>query len=325
MRTLLTEPCPPSTDIAVTRPRLGFLEPNGVARTSLNAILRSGRAEIAAIAAETSVDRESVAELESGVERVESLDELLEVGLDGVVIATPSAVNADQAIAALERGIAVFCLQRPGKDAAQMRRIIESARETDRLFSIDTPYRHLTGAQKIQDLCRRGDLGNLYALDLVIQHATQANEPFDRNCNGFGSPQEFQWLDLALWVLGFPGTKPVDGASRGPTLESGVALRLTGSGAHFYGTAGSLEASFHGTRGSAVLRSSHGSLNDFVAERIHGRQRAILSDRPENWRGSSILQWVRQLARGGGFSTDSESMITVANAFDWIHANHSTH
>src|SRR5215207_3396246 len=41
-----------------------------------------------------------------------SSDELLGCDLDGVVIATPSALHAEQAIAALQRGLAVFC-QKP--------------------------------------------------------------------------------------------------------------------------------------------------------------------------------------------------------------------
>ena len=36
-------------------------------------------------------------------------DDLMEVGADGTVIVTPSALHAEQAAAVLERGVAVFC------------------------------------------------------------------------------------------------------------------------------------------------------------------------------------------------------------------------
>ena len=41
-----------------------------------------------------------------------TLDDLMEVGVEGIVIATPSALHAEEANAALERGKAVIC-QRP--------------------------------------------------------------------------------------------------------------------------------------------------------------------------------------------------------------------
>jgi len=36
-------------------------------------------------------------------------NDLMEVGADGTVIVTPSALHAEEAAAALERGVAVFC------------------------------------------------------------------------------------------------------------------------------------------------------------------------------------------------------------------------
>ena len=55
--------------------------------------------------------------------------------LDGVVIATPSALHAEQAIAALERGVAVFC-QKPLGAHARPRRAAwwTAARAADRLL-----------------------------------------------------------------------------------------------------------------------------------------------------------------------------------------------
>jgi predicted dehydrogenase len=46
-----------------------------------------------------------------------SLDDLMEVGVDGIVIATPGALPAEQAFAAPERGMAILCLGRFAKGA----------------------------------------------------------------------------------------------------------------------------------------------------------------------------------------------------------------
>src|SRR6476469_3556049 len=96
MRTLLAQPCPPdfSVEEKVVRPRLGFL---GVDRNGLEAVAEGGRVEVAAILG--GPDR--VRPTQPGLNL---LKEMLEVGVDGVVIATPGAGQAETAIAALERG-----------------------------------------------------------------------------------------------------------------------------------------------------------------------------------------------------------------------------
>jgi predicted dehydrogenase len=90
--------------------RLGFLGVGWIGRDRMRALVASGLAE-AALVADASPDAAAEAAAEVGAQVV-SPDELLAAGLDGVVIATPSALHAQQAIAALQGGSAVFC-QKP--------------------------------------------------------------------------------------------------------------------------------------------------------------------------------------------------------------------
>src|SRR5690606_6965367 len=48
-------------------------------------------------------------------------EDMLALDLDGVVIATPSAQHAQQTIAALDAGLAVFCQKPLGRTAAEAR------------------------------------------------------------------------------------------------------------------------------------------------------------------------------------------------------------
>src|SRR4051794_4862592 len=84
------------------RPRLSFLGVGWIGRHRMEAIARSGLAEIVAIADPAQNLLSQAAASVPDAALVESLDALLEVGVDGVVIATPSALHAEQAIAALE-------------------------------------------------------------------------------------------------------------------------------------------------------------------------------------------------------------------------------
>ncbi|HEX8555608.1 MAG TPA: Gfo/Idh/MocA family oxidoreductase, partial [Sphingomonas sp.] len=82
--------------------RVGFLGVGWIGRHRMAAMLDTKVVEAAAIADPA---REMIAEavkLAPNAAVVTGLDELLGLNLDGIVIATPSALHADQSIAALE-------------------------------------------------------------------------------------------------------------------------------------------------------------------------------------------------------------------------------
>src|SRR4051794_19231594 len=94
-----------NTPTAVTRkPRLGFVGVGWIGRHRLSAVARAGAAEIAGLVDSSEQALRDARAVAPGAAQAGSLDELLDLGLDGVVIATPSALHAAQAVAALERG-----------------------------------------------------------------------------------------------------------------------------------------------------------------------------------------------------------------------------
>src|SRR5690606_29195399 len=78
------------------RPRLGFLGVGWIGRHRMRAIAESGAAEIAAIADPSAEMREAAAECAGDAELFADFDALLATKPDGVVIATPSALHAEQ-------------------------------------------------------------------------------------------------------------------------------------------------------------------------------------------------------------------------------------
>ena len=135
---------------------------------------RSPRAdwrEIAAIADPVAGFADEARNLLPDADLVDSLDALLEVGVDGVVIATPSALHAEQAIAALERGVAVFCQKPLGRNEIETQRVIDAARAANLLLGVDLSYRHMAQANKICELIQSGELGEVYVVDLMFHNA----------------------------------------------------------------------------------------------------------------------------------------------------------
>src|SRR5206468_3263467 len=87
--------------------RLGFLGTGWIGRNRMEAMLATGLAEAVAICDPDPENLAQALELAPRAERASSLQELLGCELDGLVIATPSALHADQCVAAFDRGVAV--------------------------------------------------------------------------------------------------------------------------------------------------------------------------------------------------------------------------
>src|SRR5258706_10059218 len=112
-------------------PRLGFLGVGWIGQHRLKSIAAARQAEIAGL-----VDLDpgivAAAALETPDADVgASLDELLQMDLDGLVIATPTALHAEQAIAALEAGLAVFFPKPPRRKESGTRPGVAAAQEGD--------------------------------------------------------------------------------------------------------------------------------------------------------------------------------------------------
>jgi predicted dehydrogenase len=303
-----------------TRPRLGFLGAGWIGRKRLDAIAHSGVAEVAAVA-------------DPAVEgALASFEELLGAGLDGVVIATPSALHAEQALAALDRGLAVFCQKPLALDAPAARRVVERARAADRLLHVDLCYRTTEAARRVKEVVEAGGIGEPIAVDLVFHNAYGPDKPWaaDPALAGGGCLLDLgiHLVDLALWTLGWPDARGVDGRLRGEPLEhfasaqveleGGAVLRLACSWRLHAGRDCVLEATFYGTEGGASVRNVGGSFVDFAAERFERARTEALAAPPDEWGGRAAVAWARRLGEGGGFDPVAAEYVRVHELLDRI-------
>jgi predicted dehydrogenase len=308
----------------------------------MEAILRTGLADAAAIADPSAEMAAEAGRLAPGAQLVSTLDELIDLGVDGVVIATPSAMHAEQSIRALERGAAVFCQKPLGRTAAEARAVVEAARQADRLLDVDLSYRFTEGMRRIREVVRSGELGRIYAVDLVFHNAYGPDKPwfYDPALSGGGCVMDLgvHLVDLALWTLDFPGVAEVTGklfAGGEPlgnrpdrvedyavatlALETGTAVQLACSWRLQAGCDAMISAAFYGTEGGAALRNVNGSFYDFVAERYRGTARESLSNPPDEWGGRVAADWAARLAAGQRFDPAAERLVEVAGVLDRIY------
>src|SRR5207248_459647 len=161
----------------VSRPRVGFLGLGWIGRNRMEAIARSGLVDIVALS-DVAVDAAvEAAQQTAHAAILDSFEELLEVEMDGLVIATPSALHAEQAGEALERGLAVFSQKPLGRNEAETARVIQIAQRQNRLLHVDLSYRFISCLGQLNEICRNGDLGEIYAVDLMFHNAYGPDKP----------------------------------------------------------------------------------------------------------------------------------------------------
>ena len=324
------------------RPRVGFLGVGWIGRHRMEAMLATGAVEAAAFADPSAEMAQAALALAPDAEAVGGLEDLLALDLDGVVIATPSALHAEQSIAALSRGVAVFCQKPLGRTAAETRAVVEAARAADRLLAVDLSYRFTAGMRAIRELAASGGLGRPFALDLVFHNAYGPDKPwfYDPALSGGGCVMDLgvHLVDLALWALDFPrvdevsavlmaGGEPLaarpdrveDYAVATLRLATGAVVRLACSWRLQAGCDAEISASIYGTEGGAGFRNVGGSFYDFTAERFRGTSREVLAVPPDDWGGRAAADWARRLAAGQRFDPAAERLVEVARVLDRIY------
>jgi predicted dehydrogenase len=336
----------PRCETRLQRPRLGVLGAGWIGHHRMKAVAESGVADIVAVA-DTAADAIAQALRSApGARAAASFDELLDASLDGILIATPTAMHAEQAVRALERGLAVFCQKPLGRTEAEVKAVIAAARAADRLLAVDLSYRFTEGMRRIRDLIRRGELGRIFAVDLVFHNAYGPDKPwfYDIALSGGGCVMDLgiHLVDLALWTLGFPDVTDVssslfsggellpaptdrveDYATASLRLDGGATVQLACSWRLSAGRDAVISATFYGTQGGAALRNVAGSFYDFEAERYRGTACETLVGPPDGWFGRAAVDWAIRLAAGERFDAQADALGQVARVLDGIYGRSS--
>jgi predicted dehydrogenase len=332
----------PRAAATLARPKIGFLGVGWIGRHRMQAIVETGAVDVAAVADPSPDCAAEAGKLAPDALIVPSLDAILDAGVDGVVIATPSALHAAQSIRALDAGVAVFCQKPLGRTAAEAGAVVAAARKADRLLAVDLSYRFTEGMRQIRELVRTGALGRIYAVDLVFHNAYGPDKPwfYDVAQSGGGCVMDLgvHLVDLALWALDFPQVADVSaklfagGELLGPApsqvedyaaatlaLDAGTAVQLACSWRLNAGCDAVISAAFYGTEGGAALKNVGGSFYDFTAERYRGTARETLAAPPDAWSGRAAADWAQRLASGSRFDPTAERLVDVSRVLDRIY------
>ncbi|MEA3002851.1 MAG: hypothetical protein QOH81_1639 [Sphingomonadales bacterium] len=324
----------------MTRPRLGFAGTGWIGRHRMAAMLATGLVDAVAYCEPDDAAAAEALKQAPGARRVASLDALLETAPDGVVIATPSALHAEQSIRALGAGAAVFCQKPLGRNALEVAEVLRAAEAAGRLLGVDMSYRHASAMKAVRELVRSGALGRIHAVNLVFHNAYGPDKPwfFDPALSGGGCLIDLgiHLVDLALWTLSFPEVegatcrlsakgRPLlpggveDHAVALLDLEGGTTVQLACSWHLSAGQDAVIAAEFYGDRGAAVLRNLRGSFYDFTAHRFDGTDSRCLAEPPDEWGGRAAAHWARAVAQGASFSGTTSGLLAASRTIDRLY------
>lgn len=327
----------------VRQPRIGFIGTGWIGQHRMKAIAQEAASEIVGIVEPNLAMANSARELAPSCQIKDSIDSLLDADLDGVVVATPSALHALHAVCALKRGVSVFCQKPLARNCQETKAVVDAARSADRLVRVDFSYRFLRGAMQIRELIQSKALGEIYVVELAFHNGYGPDKSwfYDPQLSGGGCLMDLgiHLVDLVLWSFDFPSITSVssqlfnagkrlrtrtrdaveDYGKASLELANGVLVNLSCSWKAHSGCDSVIEFAVYGTQGGARLHNVAGSFFDFQTECFHGTRTEILSVPPENWGGRAAVNWLHQLSRSNRFEPQAQRFIDVAAALDRIY------
>lgn len=320
--------------------RLGFVGLGWIGTMRLEAV--SAVAEVAALCEPAPQRLKEIARGHPEAAAFSDFSEMLaaDLRLDGVVIATPNSLHHPQTLAALDRGLAVFCQKPLALTALEAREMVETARRAGRLLGVDYSYRYTEGAMALRRAVGAGELGQVFSVDTVFHNAYGPDKPwcFDPRLSGGGALMDLgvHLIDLSLWLLGDPGVKAVHGgawkggqpleagevddfASARIELEGGASVSLAVSWNAHAGQDCRIRLSAFGTGGGAELRNVDGSFYDFELARFAGRSGEVTARESRGWLDKAILDWAGHLGQGGRFDPEIGRSVRVSEVVDAVY------
>jgi len=167
---------------------------------------------------EPQLETREAAKRDLGVKAYSSFEAMIETRPDVIWIATPTALHADQTIAALEAGAHVFC-EKPMSDCVEAgRRMKQAANRASTVLNIGYYLHFWHGMVRLKQMISGGHLGDvLHAHARVGSYTTlvnsisryQSEQPGSLFFDYAHQPDLFYWLlnavPASVWVAGFQG------------------------------------------------------------------------------------------------------------------------
>lgn len=323
-------------------PKLGFLGVGWIGKSRMEALISQALTKRISIC---DPDISSVQEALKTVPEAKihtNFNDLLQEDLDGVVIATPSALHAEQALQALENGKAVFCQKPLGRNLAETKAIINQAQQANKLLAVDYSYRYTKGIGAVKELIEKRKLGNIFAVEAVFHNAYGPDKAwfYDPGLSGGGCLTDLgsHLLDLMIYLFNAPSIEVSYAnllsngkaiTNRWETVEdfaeahlntsTGISIRMACSWKLSVGKDADICLKIFGSEGGACFQNVNGSFYDFQTTLYSQNSSETIVGPPDDWGGRAIQHWAKQLAQKNEFNSNNYELIKSAALLEDIY------
>lgn len=221
-----------------------------------------------------------------GARAFTSLEEMLRTDVDAVSVATPDHAHHDPVMACLDAGAHVLVEKPLTIDPAEADGVIRRAAERRRLLMVNYSQRWLPESRRIEQLIRRGDLGELAFIESHRWDAAWVPERMIASWAGRTTPIHFMSshdIDLILSWTGrrvqrvyaaahygaLPRTQIVDGYDALLTLDGGARVSLHSSWIlpETFPAAADTRLEIIGSKGALFLEGNRREMSLFLPDR----------------------------------------------------------
>ena len=325
-----------------TLPKLGFLGVGWIGKNRLEALTSEGLTEDISIFDPHQPSVENTLKSVPSAKVSDSFTALLESDVDGIVIATPSALHSKQAIQALERGKAVFCQKPLGRDLSETKAVVHAAQQANKLLAVDYSYRFTQGIAAVKDVLEQERIGKVFAVEAVFHNAYGPDKAwfYDPGLSGGGCLIDLgsHLVDLLFYLFKAPsidvryanllaqgkqlvsrGERVEDFAEAQLKTSTGISIHLACSWKLSVGKDAQISLKIYGTEGGVSFHNVNGSFYDFQTDIYTQNNLQTVVSPPDDWGGRAIQNWGRQLAGGNQFNPENYELIKSAALLEEIY------
>ena len=336
---MITEPIEKNKNVKkLYLPKVGFAGTGWIGRNRMKGLIQSGVIYPAAVFDPSKEMAEEAIKLAPEAELLNSYEDLINMDLDGIVIATPSSIHTVQTIKALDKGKSVFCQKPLGRNYQETKKAVDAAKYNNKLLMVDFSYRYLETLQKAKKIIESGEIGKVFSTELVFHNAYGPGKEwfYKKEESGGGCVIDLgiHLIDLIFWMFHGIEVKNIERKmySHGETvtqehqiedyatalieLENNSILNLSCSWNLSCGVDAIIKFIFYGTEGALFITNINGSYFDFVLEKMNGRMKETLVSPPDEWGPKAIISWAEELNVSSGFDKSVEEVLKVSKVVD---------
>lgn len=314
--------------------RMGLLGFGNAAQSlHLPVLRRLAGVELVGVADPAVERRSAFAKLAPGLVVCEDFSELAACGLDAVVVCTPNALHARNAVEALSMGLDVYLEKPMATSLTEAEQLVAACHNSDRIAMLGLNYRFGEMQSAAYEAVQAGRLGKVVAIRGVFSTQASGLPDWKRHrAQGGGALLDLalHHLDLACWIMSINPTAVSCRIQSRATEDDTVFLEAEfpeGAGAQFLASlcAGENDVfEIHGTKARTIIdqhRSDRCEFQSVSLEKMRFRRLShavVAFSNPGYW-----LQKFTHQPRANSYRRAMEAFVEACRSRHPIHPDFS--